>query len=449
MDTSVRRIFVAIPSYRDRECQWTLKDMFAQARHPERIFAGVCWQAIPEEDADCFEIDPPRPDQIRTVSYHCKDAKGLGWARREAQQLWRGEEYHLQIDSHMRFAPAWDEKMLAMLEACDSEWPVLTVYPPRYTPPRRLQALTGPFVQCVDGFAASGILVFTAKPLPQGIHVDRPLPTACCAGGFQFGSSRMLSDCPADPGIYFSGEEPSQAVRLWTHGFDLYSPHETVIYHYYQRDESSRHWDDNRGWSRLHKDTLKRMRQLVEPDSLHSRELPDDLGHFGLGTVRSLGDYERFAGINFAGRTLASFARSYPFVQSADIRLAELGADIRPSPGAHLFIIGDEGLLFTRSRSEMLRLNPSATYLWCLLEDGFQGPALAAELAKARGVSASEAEAELAQLIIHWRGQGVLAGTEDLPPRHRHEEEPEPLKGVPRYDPLRLRHERSDLPALR
>ena len=48
MDINSRRIFVAIPSYRDRECQWTLKDMFEQASHPQRVFAGVCWQTIPE-----------------------------------------------------------------------------------------------------------------------------------------------------------------------------------------------------------------------------------------------------------------------------------------------------------------------------------------------------------------------------------------------------------------
>ena len=29
------RIFVHIPAYRDRETQWTLRDMFERARHPE------------------------------------------------------------------------------------------------------------------------------------------------------------------------------------------------------------------------------------------------------------------------------------------------------------------------------------------------------------------------------------------------------------------------------
>ena len=438
MNITSRRIFVAIPSYRDRECQWTLKDMFEQARHPERVFAGVCWQTIPEEDADCFEVDLPRPDQIRTVSYHCRDARGLGWARREAQQLWRGEEYHLQIDSHMRFVPGWDEKMLAMLDACDSDWPVLTVYPPGYTPPRRLPEKPGVFVQCVDRFAADGMLGFTSAPVPPGIKVDRPLPTACCAGGFQFGASRMLRDCPADPGIYFSGEEPSQAVRLWTHGFDLYSPHETVIYHYYMRKEGSRHWNDNTGWTKLHQQTQERMLQLVEPEGFRGRARSGDLGVYGLGTARSLRDYERFAGISFAGKTIAAFAREYPFLQGTSVGLAELGDDIQPLPETHLFVVGGEGLLFTSTRSEILHLNPSATYVWCLLEDGVHKPAeLVARLSAARDISTPQAEAELAQLVAHWRGQGLLAGTTYTPTRRTHDEEPEPLDMLPRYDPSR------------
>src|SRR5260221_13345699 len=50
------RIFVSIASYRDTECQWTVKDLFEKARHPERVFAGICWQFIAAEDADCFEV---------------------------------------------------------------------------------------------------------------------------------------------------------------------------------------------------------------------------------------------------------------------------------------------------------------------------------------------------------------------------------------------------------
>jgi hypothetical protein len=45
------RIFVSIAAFRDEECQWTLRDLFLQAAHPERVFAGVVWQVDPQADA--------------------------------------------------------------------------------------------------------------------------------------------------------------------------------------------------------------------------------------------------------------------------------------------------------------------------------------------------------------------------------------------------------------
>jgi hypothetical protein len=44
-------IFVSIAAFRDEECQWTLRDLFLQAAHPERVFAGVVWQVDPQADA--------------------------------------------------------------------------------------------------------------------------------------------------------------------------------------------------------------------------------------------------------------------------------------------------------------------------------------------------------------------------------------------------------------
>lgn len=84
-------------------------------------------------------------------------------------------------------------------------------------------------MQYVKGFAGNGILEFTVKATPEGLAPDRSPPAAACTGGFIFGSLRILRDLPFDPAIYFNGEEPSLAVRLFTHGFDLFSPHETVI----------------------------------------------------------------------------------------------------------------------------------------------------------------------------------------------------------------------------
>ena len=87
--------------------------MFSKAANPENIFLGICWQCDQEEDkATCFQAELPRQSQIRIKWMHWKDAQGPCIARYHTQQLWNGEEYYLQIDSHMRFVKDWDKKLI-------------------------------------------------------------------------------------------------------------------------------------------------------------------------------------------------------------------------------------------------------------------------------------------------------------------------------------------------
>ena len=57
----MKTIFVATASYRDTECQWTVKNLYEQAKHPERIYTGVVWQIVENEDGDCFVERPKCP----------------------------------------------------------------------------------------------------------------------------------------------------------------------------------------------------------------------------------------------------------------------------------------------------------------------------------------------------------------------------------------------------
>eukprot|EP00879_Flechtneria_rotunda_P018527 GHRR01019440.1.p1 GENE.GHRR01019440.1~~GHRR01019440.1.p1 ORF type:complete len:449 (+),score=168.94 GHRR01019440.1:347-1693(+) len=50
------RIFVSIAAFRDPECQWTLRDLFVNATHPERVFVGVVWQIDPVADSEFVRI---------------------------------------------------------------------------------------------------------------------------------------------------------------------------------------------------------------------------------------------------------------------------------------------------------------------------------------------------------------------------------------------------------
>ncbi|MDB5850053.1 MAG: hypothetical protein JWP29_3805 [Rhodoferax sp.] len=402
------RIFVHIPSYRDHECQWTVKDLFEKAEHPERVFVGICWQTFAPEDQACFVVET-RPQQVRTLCFDIHEARGLGWARQHAASLWRGEEYSLQIDSHMRFVQDWDTQMLDMLAQCDSADPVLTIYPPAYLPPNELFDDGTPKVQCIRSFRPGWMLEFDVQPVPAGIAAERPHPTASLAGGFVFGSSRILRDVPFDDQIYFNGEEPSLAVRLFTHGFDLFSPHRTLVYHYYKRIESKRHWNDDAVKAgRLTQITLQRMAALCQPATCPPDKVAA-LGRYGLGTRRSLAQYEAFSGVNFAGWTLAAFAKVYPFVRSP-VQAGSITpmTDLVPAEGIALFILDDEGLLFSAAKGEFYKLNATSLRVWCALEEGLDWSQISLQLAGWRDIPHQAASEELSNLAAHWLGLGAL-----------------------------------------
>jgi hypothetical protein len=200
-------IFVSIASYRDPECQHTVKDLFEKAAHPERIRVGICWQFDPERDGDCFTVPSPYPDRVWSARFHIRDSYGGCWARAQAHGLLRDEDYVLQIDAHMRFTPGWDEAMLTTLAACPSAKPVLSGSPWGYWPPNKLET-PEPRVRRLISVHALG-----KENDPQLIHMGNILwpdknlpplmPSVFFVGNFLFLPAAAIRDIPYDPYIYF------------------------------------------------------------------------------------------------------------------------------------------------------------------------------------------------------------------------------------------------------
>jgi hypothetical protein len=292
------RIFVQIASYRDPDCQWTLKDLFEKAAHPERIFAGIAWQFVEEEDGACFREPYRYPDQVRVHASDARLSRGTCWARSVVQELWRGEEFTLQIDSHMRFEPGWDELLLAMWARCNNGRAVVTSYMPGFVPPDAFER-EWIFSMSASGFDEDSMLRFHGSPAwrvgseePAG-----PVPGAFISANMLFGPASMIQDVPYDPELYFFGEEVSLAVRLWTHGYDIYHPNKLLMFHNWNREARRTHFDDH-DWEVRHFKAVERVRGMLRiGESDRSRR--DEMGRFGLGTARTLEDYERYSGVDF------------------------------------------------------------------------------------------------------------------------------------------------------
>jgi len=297
------RIFVNIAAYRDTECQWTVKDLFEKAREPARLAVGLCWQFVPGDDDDCF-LFRTRPEQVRTIELHAKDSRGVCWARHRTQGLWQGEDYTLQIDSHMRFVEHWDDKLLAMLAACPSDKAVLSSYPPTYVPPDQLgePATSRMFAQNFDELGVLKLHSYSQNAMDAP---PAPEKNPFCAAGFLFAPSTVIGEVPYDPHLYFQGEEITLAARLWTHGWDIYSPNGVILYHdYTKRPARPRHWHDHAAWTKANQQSCARVRHLLGMESATDPDALAEIERYGLGAARSLADYQAFSGVDFARRLI-------------------------------------------------------------------------------------------------------------------------------------------------
>lgn len=322
MTQSQPTIFVQIAAYRDVECQWTIKDLYEKAAHPERINVGVCWQVHKTEDADCFEIASPYPKNTMNLMVDIQRSKGVCWARHRAQSLYDGEDYVLMIDSHMRFIPNWDLAIREQLKACKSEKPFLSCYPPGYTPPNNLLPDPRPSVMCARAFDNFGDLRFTGVTLAETPHA--PLKGAFLAAGFLFAAGSFISDVPYDPHTYFANEELNLALRAYTHGWDAYSPSQTLIYHYYnihsgEETTKTLHWNDHRDWHKLAEKSRQRVSYLYENIEPKDLSYIKDIEKYPLGTTRTIADFESYTGINLANKTTSEKAEKAQFIDNLEI----------------------------------------------------------------------------------------------------------------------------------
>ncbi|PXW24945.1 GlcNAc-transferase family protein [Paraburkholderia caballeronis] len=325
-------IFVQIASYRDPQLLPTLVDLIGKSRRPRRMRIVVCWQHAPDEPLGAFwrhgfgkwRVEKTDAWDVHHLDY--LDAKvelidvphlatqGACWARNLIQQRYRGERYTLQLDSHHRFVVRWDALLIDMLESLrdESPKPLLTAYLPAFRPDGGPPpADSAPLLMVFSRFSSDGVAQFRSNALPDWPTLTRPVRARFYSAHFAFADGHFAENVQHDPDYFFQGEEISISVRAFTHGYDLYHPHRVAAWHEYTRKQSAKVWDDHstgakenghveQHWSERNARAMQRNRELFGTDG-HS--LADDrFGRYGFGTVRTIADYEAYAGLDFARR---------------------------------------------------------------------------------------------------------------------------------------------------
>ncbi|KAL7537933.1 hypothetical protein ACHAWF_005943 [Thalassiosira exigua] len=270
-------IFVSIPQFRDgRRCARTLRRLFASASHPDRVFVGLIEQTDaerPKEDPTCLdeycallghapsgaigegieheaerraerdrirEGCPRVKDQIRSVRFHHLAAKGPVYARSFVRKVLGDEEFCMQIDAATDFDPGWDELAIRQWATTGNEYAILSTEPPS-SKEREKGASNGSEVprQCNIKIGSEGVPLYENVADGKAIGLRQPLLSTTHSSSFAFGKCHYETNVPHDPfaAQLLASEKFPRFARLWTRGYDVYTPSVNIVY----RDNSILH----------------------------------------------------------------------------------------------------------------------------------------------------------------------------------------------------------------
>ena len=307
------KIFVQIAAYRDPQLIPTIENLLENAKKPKNIIIGVARQFHPEDgfdDLSKYEKDK----RFRILNIPYTESKGVCWARHQVQQLYGGEEYTLQIDSHMRFEKNWDEEMIKMIKQLQKKGhkkPLLTGYVSSFDPDNDPDArVREPWRMAFDRFTPEGVVFFLPETIPGWQEMKEPVPARFYSAHYCFTLGQFSTEVQHDPEFYFHGEEISITVRAYTHGYDLFHPHKVLIWHEYTRKGRTKQWDDDKDWYLRNTACHVKNRQLLGVDG---EKYDGDYSEW-FGTERTIRDYEKYAGLIFETRGIQqeTIDKKYP-----------------------------------------------------------------------------------------------------------------------------------------
>ncbi len=307
-------IMVEIPSFKDPELIPTIKSHLGMAANPDRIRFAVCLQ---DDDADTIRYLDEMCGKAFVKHYHPEDSPGACAARYECSKLSKGNcDYVLHTDSHMRVARYWDVAMLAILSQCPGK-AVLSAYGMDYADYLAEDPCSDLFTAKVQDRGVITNAYYYQEKMPKiramaRTRFDGPLPRrgAFLGAAFLFGPVSVDDEVPFDPDMFFQGDELPMALRLFTHGWDIYHPQFRFQYHLYSRQQvlkkAGTMIEMNAGNDIKHE---KLGHESARFDALFWRG-GIDFGRFGNGDARTVDEFMSFAGIDVRNMAIRNFAMS-------------------------------------------------------------------------------------------------------------------------------------------
>lgn len=305
----MQSIFVQIPCYRDFEINKTIASAINNASGEVKIIFGVHLCLLFDSE---IEVKTEYSDWavVRCKKSIAPENIGLQQSRYIANEFYNGEDYYLQIDSHMRFTKNWDLEAISMIKNylnMGIQKPLITAYPPAYQydddnktekiDPNVNNVTRILFTENPRQFKKTLIPTQTAHRIPENCFY-----TASVSGGFIFTFGSFANIKP-NPKIAFWGEEPLIAARAFTHGFNLVVPNVSLVWHLYASQQPYSKIRRHHAW----RDFEKEWSGMVRFSDIEYRAIFTEniISQYAFGEQRSLQQYEEFSGLNFTTGTIS------------------------------------------------------------------------------------------------------------------------------------------------
>jgi len=292
-------IFIQIPSYHDFELRKTILNIIENSSGENIINFGVHITYNKKDEIDVSDIP-----NVKFSKSKAPKNLGVGMGRYLANKFYDKEDFYFQIDSHTRLEKNWDKTLID----CYNKYlsigynPVLSAYPAgyRYVDYKVVKDIDP--VVSVAGFEKDKS--FLKNYIPHQIAVknqEKNIFTKSISAAFVFSKGEIAKIEP-NKNIFFWGEESIMAARLYTHGYDLMLPDQQVMYHLYFD------WDNQIGSQRrvvsndFPEESIKL--QKISDKEMYRIINFRTIGDQSLGSVRSLAEYEEYAGLDFIGKKI-------------------------------------------------------------------------------------------------------------------------------------------------
>jgi len=229
-------IYVSTATIDDTETERSILGLFERAKHPERIFVGMACstesKSFYKKLVKSFKGKNVKMNYIKLKPKNLEDY-GTGQARARAFEMYGGQDYVLQCDSHTNFEQDWDEILINTFKEAKQELNhdkiVLTAYLGMYR-------FTSTGVEIVNssarypfydvGFFNNDYVKWMDVPLSEynEKYTKKFYPCVKFNGNFAFGDKEFINNSGVYKDSIFYDEEMIQSINLIGNDFAMVFP---------------------------------------------------------------------------------------------------------------------------------------------------------------------------------------------------------------------------------